>query len=387
MAIAVTDVVRTSDGLLLDFASDDLGHPEMPDLRTELAETVWHRCTAENRLIACRMYGHAMYLKLHGGRLVVRHLNPQHDQVDHGKGPEHEAVQERICRMAHERGLEAYAESSRGADGQTHAGRISDVLICGERTVGFESAYTDSALAVVRKFNRANRDGVTAYFGGPRERSAAANFVDRVPHGVYNDIPALEIAHGRPMPIISGLRRLRRWRCAQEPLWCPSFGKPTRCARTWHSGYLDPEGQVDQDDVVYNLAIGLWTPVKLPTARGASTWQIVPTATIEDYLTDGGILLEDGVRPIGPARSPRTATPLANVECRYAAPDRASVPTPGRRCNWSCCGVADGLRLYAGGSRCPAHTPAAIKGVPEPYELLAIVKANRARFEHGESGA
>lgn len=31
-------------------------------------------------------------------------------------------------------------------------------------------------------------------------------------------------------------------------------------------------------------------------------------------------------------------------------------------CNWSCCGATENLRLYAGGSRCPDHTPAELAG-------------------------
>jgi hypothetical protein len=46
-------------------------------------------------------------------------------------------------------------------------------------------------------------------------------------------------------------------------------------------------------------------------------------------------------------------------------------------CNWSRCGATENLRLYAGGKRCPSHTPAALKGVPEPHELVAKVNANR----------
>lgn len=48
-------------------------------------------------------------------------------------------------------------------------------------------------------------------------------------------------------------------------------------------------------------------------------------------------------------------------------------------CNWSSCGTAEGLRLYACGHRCPSHTPAALAGKPEPDELLRIGRENVAR--------
>ena len=37
-------------------------------------------------------------------------------------------------------------------------------------------------------------------------------------------------------------------------------------------------------------------------------------------------------------------------------------------CGWGHppCGQAAGVRLYAAGERCPAHTPSALAGVPEP---------------------
>lgn len=202
---AVTDLIRTSDEMHLDFARDDLGHPEVPDLPTKLYEELYHRCHQANPPLVCRSYRHPMALRRDGGRLGARHINPAHEQINHGKSPEHEACKERILQMAGQRGLVAYEESSRGADDRTHLGRISDVVLHGATTIGFEAAYTDSALAVTRRFNRGARDGVTVYFGGPRERIASRNFIGRAPYGTYNDIPALEIQRGRPMPIISGL--------------------------------------------------------------------------------------------------------------------------------------------------------------------------------------
>ena len=323
---AVTDLIRTSDELYLDFARDDLGHPELPDLPAQLYEELHHHCHQANPPLVCRTYRHPMYLRRDAGRLAARHINPAHEQLNHGKSPEHEACKERILQMAGQRGLIAHEESSRGADGHTHPGRISDVVLHGAKTIGFEAAYTDSALAVTRKFNRGARDGVTVYFGGPRERTASRNFIDRVPYGTYNDIPALEIRRGRPMPIISGLRRLRRWRCASEPTACPHFGKPTLCTRTWHSAYLDPEGQIDQDDVLYNLATGTWVPIHLPAKQG-STWQIVPANSVEIFLDDGGTLLD--TTPTTPGK--KTKRPPQPPKPTSTAPTRSTQPHPDRR--------------------------------------------------------
>lgn len=381
---AVTDLIRTSDELYLDFARDDLGHPDQPDLASQLYEELHHRCHQANPPLVCRTYRHPMYLRRDGGQLAARHINQAHEQLNHGKSPEHEACKERILQMADQRGLEAHEESSRGADERTHSGRISDVVLHGETTIGFEAAYTDSTLAVTRKFNRGARDGITVYFGGPRERTASSNFIDRVPYGTYNDIPALEIRRGRPMPIISGLRRLRRWRCASEPTSCPHFGKLALCTQTWHSDYLDPEGQVDQDDVVYYLATGTWVPVRLPTKQG-STWQIVPAESVEIFLDDGGTLLD--TKPSVPTKKPKstTAAIAANPDCTYAitvvspgstiAPARYRTPIVTaedlRRCAYTECRAVDGIRLYACGPRCPRHTPAALAGELEPDQLLA----------------
>lgn len=171
---AVTDLIRTSDELYLDFARDDLGHPELPDLPAQLYEELHHCCQQANPPLVCRTYRHPMYLRRDAGRLAARHINPAHEQLNHGKSPEHEACKERILQMAGRRGLIAHEESSRGADGRTHPGRISDVVLHGEKTIGFEAAYTDSALAVTRKFNRGARDGVTVYSRRQLERLAAA---------------------------------------------------------------------------------------------------------------------------------------------------------------------------------------------------------------------
>lgn len=306
--------------------------------------------------------------------------NPTHEQGSRGRSPEHEACQERILQMARTRGLDTFEERPGAAGTAAH---ISDVMVRGNRTIGFEAVYTDSAPVVKRKFNRGVRDGVTVYFGGPRGRSASRNFVDRVPYGTYNDIPALEIRRGRPMPIISGLRRLRRWRCASDPVSCPHFGKPTRCTKAWHSDYRDPEGQVDQDDVVYNLAVGTWVPVRLP-APGGSTWQIVPADSVEIFLADGGTLLETA--PGAPVATPQASTTFT-ADPEYAraitlvTPGPLYIPPPRvlpfltatdhTCCAYTQCRERDGVRLYACGPRCPRHTPAAVAGEPEPDELLA----------------
>ncbi|MFJ2631093.1 hypothetical protein ACIO6U_03890 [Streptomyces sp. NPDC087422] len=51
----------------------------------------------------------------------------------------------------------------------------------------------------------------------------------------------------------------------------------------------------------------------------------------------------------------------------------SALPGPGVCGHWSgaesrYCRSADGVRLYIPGHRCPAHTPAAVKGQPEPPE-------------------
>lgn len=381
---AVTDVIRTSDRLFLDFARVDLGHPEMPDLSLVLRETLHGHCHEDSPALVCRTYSHPMYLRADGSHLSVRHINTKDDSINHGESDEHKACKDRIFAMAQTRGLEAVCESGRSATGRSTSDRRNDVWVRGEKSIGYEAAYTDTAAAVTRKLHRGARDGITVYFGGPREALAARNFVDRAPHGTYNHIPALEIARGRPMPVISGLRRLRRWRCAGDPHLCPHFGKPTTCTRTWHSDYLDPEGGIDQDDVVYYLATGLWTPVALPApTKSKTSWQIVPTASIQDYLADGGAL-ETEIPTEGKRRSAkRTTSSMANPECVYGERIKPEPMTPAvipvLRCGWSDCVQHTGLRLYAAGFRCPSHTPAALAGSPEPDELIIIGRANVTR--------
>jgi hypothetical protein len=349
----ITDLIRTGDELHVDIAREDLGHPELPGLETELVESLSRHGSQSGSSFVCGTHRHPMRLLMDGGQLAARHVNPIHEQINHGTVPEHEACQDRILRMARTRGLDTVEQSDRAADDRGHSARISDVMVRGERTVGFEAVYSGSAPAVKRKFDRGTRDGVTVYFGGPRERSASKSFVDRVPYGTYNDIPVLEIRRGRPMPIISGLRRLRQWRCASDPASCPHFGKPTCCTRTWHSDYGEPEGQVDQDDVVYDLAVGTRVPVKLP-APGGSTWQIVPAKSVEIFLADGGTLLDTA--PCVPAK--QYVVPfLTRQDLTY--------------CAYAQYRARDGVRLYACGPRCPIHTPAAMAGEPEPDELLA----------------
>jgi len=50
-------------------------------------------------------------------------------------------------------------------------------------------------------------------------------------------------------------------------------------------------------------------------------------------------------------------------------------------CNWSSCGSTENLTLFSGGQRCPKHTPAALRGLPEPAELAARVEANRPKAD------
>ena len=317
---AVTDLIRTADGLELDFAREDLGHPQLAGLSVQLEAEVYQHCKAVKPLIVCRTFGHPMYLKRHDGRLVPRHVTDPEGEIDHGESDEHKACKDRAVRMAEERGLTAFTESSLTAAGARAKGRRNDVLIRGEVTVGYEAQYSDiTATVVTRRLNLGRRDGVTVYFGTPRESRAARSIVDRAPAGTYNYIPALEISRGKPMPIVSGVRGLRRWRCSDEPHLCPLFGTGRLCKASWHSDYGRPLGRIEQDDLLYGLAISEFVPVCLPSKAGGS-WQIVPAISVQDYLSDGGTLVEV------PSQRRRSAqrlgiglTPEENPECAREA--------------------------------------------------------------------
>jgi len=317
---AVTHLIRTADGLGLDFAREDLGHPEMPSLTAHLEAEVYQHCTGTAPLLVCRTFGHAMYLKRHGGHLAPRHVSAPLDQIDHGESDEHKACKDRAVRMADERGLEAFTESSLTAAGVPARGRRNDVLIRGDVTVGYEAQYSDITPAVVtRRLNLGLRDGVSVYFGAPRESRAARSIVDRAPAGTYNYIPALEISRGSPMPIVSGVRGLRRWRCSEEPHLCPLFGTGRLCKASWHSDYGEPLGRIEQDDLLYGLATSEFVPVCLPFKSGNS-WQIVPSKTVQDFLSDGGVFVELPQPQRGAGRRAGSDAAIEeNPQCRFEA--------------------------------------------------------------------
>jgi hypothetical protein len=47
-------------------------------------------------------------------------------------------------------------------------------------------------------------------------------------------------------------------------------------------------------------------------------------------------------------------------------------------CTWSKCRETEGVRLYGCGTRCPKHTPSALRGQLEPDELLEQGRRNLA---------
>lgn len=341
---AVTLLQWVTTGIILDFAEEGYGHAEdIPDLEQQLREKVWHHCRVEPPILRCNL-GHAMYLQDRGGRLVPSHWRREHDAINHGESDEHKACKERFARAMDERGLRVYAESSRTATGGVDRRRRNDLLIVGTTTVGYEAQYSYiHQQTVARRHNLAAADGVTVYFGVPGDSQAAANIVNHVPYGTYNNLPAEAIRAGRPMYITGGVRDLERWRCAEQPWRCPHADRRKRKNCTWHSAYTtllrfgehetsvgyDKSLGVTQENLLFGLATGLYVPIQLKRP-GGRTWQIVPEPTINDFLSDGGQLWSrPQAQPAGAPRKQESVADLltANPNCARPA-ELARAPDP-----------------------------------------------------------
>lgn len=86
-----------------------------------------------------------------------------------------------------------------------------------------------------------------------------------------------------------------------------------------------------------------------------------PVAELIDQARDAGVTISRGddghLKMRGPRRAAEIAQALRGREVEVLA------LLPAHRCF---CGATLGVRLYIGGYRCPAHTPAALAGRPEP---------------------
>jgi hypothetical protein len=347
---AVTLVQWVPAGITLDFAEDGYGHADdIPDLEQQLREHVWRQCRGEATILRCDM-DHPMYLMDRGGRLIPCHKNTDHDAINHGESDEHKACKERVERVMIDRGLTVHVESSLTAKGTFNRGRRNDALIInGANRIGYEAQYSYiHEGTVTQRRQRAAIDGITTYFGIPNSNTAAKNIIGRTPYGTYNYLPAEAIRSGRSMRITSGTRDLERWRCTAQPWRCPHKDRRARKNCTWHSDYTkalmvqgdrefgsdDRELAIDQDDLLYGLATGLYVPVQLKR-QGKKIWQIVPLPTIDDFLTDGGQLWN---RPETTAAPREYRTPsgllLANPNCPrpvdQAPPTAVANPLPAR---------------------------------------------------------
>lgn len=220
-------VFCTRYGIELDLRLPDLGHPEFPDLWSEIygegadPDPELLQCVRAAQGLPCGSEAiggsHYMYIQRRRGKPVAVHRNHGVHVVTAVESDEHKALKERICRDAQAAGFDADMES-RSADGR----RRTDVIVEGVDgiRIGWEPQMSPlTASAVRRRTALAERDGLTSMW---LTKSAKAELINRAPWSRIRETPWEVIASGEPLQIIGGVNTLETWRCdSSSVIPCP----------------------------------------------------------------------------------------------------------------------------------------------------------------------
>jgi len=351
----VNPVWHVELGIELELDRDDLGHPHLPGLWERVYADKRRPVSARGLMCAgiCRDLGAVSWMHLRqraNGRREAVHEHAE-DEARHTApvSEEHKAYVERIIRVAENAGHQAAPEVT--APGR----RIrTDVIIEGANgiRIGGEVQRSDISEPSVRyRANRARDLGITPWWHTDRRDLGNRGDI----HWTRSDnLPPEVIRQGHALKIWTGVRHFEWERCDRtRAIPCPA-------KRVGRCGRLHPRPEphpIEFDDLVRDASAGDLVPIEFKlSTRTNRFW--VPTQDRDRYLDslDGDIDLTRDPRPIIHVS---TTAPT----CRPTTPQPA--PTRDRlSCSW--CGATQNVRLYAAGRRCPSHTPAALRGLPEP---------------------
>ncbi|MFH8573778.1 hypothetical protein [Streptomyces sp. NPDC017993] len=271
-------VFHTGYGIKIELTHADLGHPDRPELLSEITRPIDQRdrellqCLEHHRRGVCKAEDEdrspwmAIRRRTVDGRtiLVAAHL-PVRQRPTAEESAKHKAMKERIARAADRHGLTAEVEA-RSTDGKVR----NDVLVTGgAERIGWEAQYSPITASTVRRRSQAAADlGIVPLWVTNSDRAALIN---RAPWARVDDFSWKEISSPRSMLVRGGVRHLQAWKCtptAQRP--CPANG--SFCGRFhahWELPALcipqKPHTEVDQ--LVVTSADGEHVPMRIPSQR------------------------------------------------------------------------------------------------------------------------
>lgn len=258
----------------------DLGHPDRPELLTEITQPVNERdrelleCLEHHDRGFCRAEDEnrspwmAIRRRTVGGvtKLVAAHL-PIRTKATAQESTKHLAMKERIARTASEHGLQVDQEV-RSADGRIR----TDVLVTGPAgRVGWEPQYSPHTDATVRRRStRAVERNVTPLWVTPNEDAA---LIDRAPWVLVHDQPWQVLQSRKSLRISGGTRYLQDWKCdADSDRPCPGKGGQRSCGQ-YHAHWsipvlcMPPRPSIELDELVVTSATGDWVPMRIPDTK------------------------------------------------------------------------------------------------------------------------
>lgn len=388
-------VWHTELNIPLDLARSDLGHPDMPGL--------WEKLYAQDRRYAderipvprrglrcngaCRPIWEAgdekcgwMYLRQSAdGRREAVHQYAE-DQARHHTpmAPEHRAHQERIVRVVREAGHPADLEVSA-------PGLRSDVLISGADGIKLRAEVQlseESSPKTISRRKAGEKLGLSQlWLTHSRTLAKQSNTW----WARTDELPAEVILKAPELWVRTGFRDVAWERCnVLRGLPCPS-------RRSGFCGRLHPRlepVQIGYDKLLRGGASGEFVPIEFRYRHNGLPQRPWVTAADRDRLLDSVA----GLPPPEEEEPRATGASASGPTCRTVRPSGVCVGGCGRSTSWTdstgayrcwrckqasaksgrpaggCtwCGSVEGVRLYADGSRCPAHTPAALAGREEP---------------------
>jgi len=229
------DPVEVSTGRHLDVTSDD-------PRQIALFDKLHGHCPVGTLVCAtCDENSDDRYLYLrisYSTRRVCRYQPAEVAAANH-KSPEHQAVQDTICRLAEHCGLNAEQEVTDGG-----RDRRTDVVISGGSIrVGWEVQLSPvNASDLHERINKVVSDGLASSWLSMRSRPAWARLVKQGPATAIKDMYASEILQTNDPRILGGIKHIKLERCDGDHR-SRDWHRGLRCAG-WHG---QPAGLAPED--------------------------------------------------------------------------------------------------------------------------------------------
>ena len=278
------DPVEVSTGLHLDVTSKD---PE----QIALFDKLHGDCPVQTLICAAcdeRSDERFLYLRVSYGTRQVCQYHPAEVAAASRKSPEHQALQDAICRLAEHCGLTAEQEATDGT-----RDRRTDVVVSGGTTrVGWEVQLSPiKGNDLHDRINKAVRDGLASSWLSMRSRPAWNRLVKQGPATAIKDMFASEILQTDNPRILGGIKHIELEPCDRDHRKKP-WHQGLRCTG-WHGQpkALEPDEHPHLSGVIEQTADGRLRSYQWPRKVGhyGRYWLLVPAPDVERF--------EDAERP------------------------------------------------------------------------------------------